>query len=321
MGETKRRRFLIGVGALLAASVGAWAQQAKKTRIGMLFASNPEPGRRLILEGLRKLGYVDGQNIQVEFRSADGKPGLLPGLAAELVRLKVDVILAVATPAVHAAKQATNQIPIVMAPAGDPVGTGLVASLARPGGNVTGLSATTAESTNKLLEFIRELLPQANRVGVLANPTDPFTKPFLEQIDAAARALKVETRTIMIGGGEEFDAAFAELHKIRAGAVIVQPSLPRQRAIELALQYRLASFSPTPTFPQAGGLLSYSAGYSDMYYEAATYVDKIVKGRKPAELPVQQPMRFELVINLKTAGALGLKIPRRILVLADKLIE
>ena len=257
----------------------------------------------------------------VEVRSAEGKPNFLPALAAKLVRLKVDIIVAFQTPAVQAAKQATNTIPIVMAPAGDPVGTGLVASLARPGGNVTGASSTTAEVAAKTLELIREIRPAARSVAVLANVADPFTKPLLEQIQSAGRLLGIEIRPAMVRGPEEFDAAFAEWVKARVDAVIIQPSLPRKRAIDLALKHRLLSASPTRLFVEAGGLISYAASPRDNSRKAATYVDKILKGAKPADLPVEQPTKFELVVNLKTAKALGLKIPETILFRADRVIE
>jgi putative ABC transport system substrate-binding protein len=299
------------------------AQQAKVPRIGVLVAGNPDPGPfwRLFQEGLRGLGYIEGQNILFEFRSAGGKVNLLPDLAAELVRLKVDIIVVWQTPTARAARQATDEIPIVMADVGDPVGTGLVASLARPGGNVTGLAGVTAELAGKSVELIRAMMPSAIRVAVLLNSTDPFRKPFLEQIQLASRTLGVSIQPIMIGGGEELDIAFARMSKERIDAVIVQPSLPTKRAAELALKHRLAAVSVPRWFAEEGGLMSYSAKLADLYRQAASYVDKILKGAKPADLPVMQPTTFELVINLKTAKVIGLTIPPSVLARADEVIQ
>jgi putative ABC transport system substrate-binding protein len=311
---------------MLIGGAAAWplatrAQPTKVPRLGVLLVANREPFSRLFWEGLRELGYIDGQNIQIEFRSAEGKLNLLPELAAELVRLKVDIIVASETPSVQAAKRATNKIPIVMAPSGDPVGTGLIANLARPGGNVTGLSAATAELAGKSLELIREILPSASRVAALADPTNPFTKPFLEQIQIAAQTIGIKIEVIMVRGTEEFDAAFAEMDRKRIEAVIVQPTLPRGRIVDLVQKHRLPAVSGNRAFADAGGLMSYSASLADRYRNAAPYVDKILKGAKPADLPVQQPTKFELVINLKAAKALGLTVPPTLLARADEVIE
>ena len=280
-----------------------------------------EPFWSLFLAGLRDLGYVDGRNILIESRSGEGRLQALPDLAAELVGLTVDIIVASETPAVQAAKQATKEIPIVMSPSGDPVGTGLIVSLARPGGNVTGLSAATAELAGKSLELIREILPSARRVAALADPKNPFTKPFMEQIELVAGALAIEIRPHMVRGAEEFDAAFSQMAGQQVDAVIVQPTLPRERAVALSLKHRLPAISGNRAFPEAGGLLSYAASLADRYRGSAAYVDKILKGSKPAELPVQQPTKFELVINLRTAKALGLTIPQTLLARADEVIE
>lgn len=319
-----RRKLLValGAGALAAPFVSFAQQQGKVWRVGFLSAA---PGfasfAAAFRQGLRELGYSDGKNILIELRSAEGKPGLLPGMAADLVRLKVDVIVAVQTPAVQAAKQATSAIPIVMAPAGDPVGTGLIASLARPGGNVTGVSNTGAELSAKNLEIIREILPSVRSMAILANATDPYTKTFLGQIELAGRTLGIKLQTFMIRGEEELVAAFAEMGRARVHAVIVQPSLPRQRAVDLALKHRLPAVSPSGTFAEAGGLMGYAANAAHLQHAAAVYVDKILKGAKPADLPVQQPTQFELVVNMKTAKALGLTIPQSILIRADKVIQ
>ncbi len=275
----------------------------------------------LFHKGLREHGYVDGQNIQIEFRSADGKSNLLPDLAAELVRLNVDMIVAVQTPCVQAAKRATKEIPIVMAPAADPLGTGLVDSLARPGGNVTGSSFMTAEIQGKNLQFIRDTLPSTRRVTFLGDVTDAMAKPFLYQIQLSARNLSLEVLPIMVRRDAEFDAAFAEMKREKVDAVIVQPSLPRNRIADLALKYQMPSISPNRGFPEAGGLMSYAGSLQEVYRRTADYVDKILRGAKPANLPVEQPTKFELVLNMRTAKALGLQVPQSVLLRADQLIE
>jgi putative ABC transport system substrate-binding protein len=318
----RRRVFVILLGGAAAWPLSALAQpRGRNPVIGYLIPANPEPVFGYFKEGLQKLGYVEGRNIQIEFRSAAGKPERLAGLAAELVRLNVDILVAAQTPAITAAKQATSQIPIVMAGAGDPVGTGLIASLARPGGNITGISATTAELGGKLLEFIREVRPSARRVAVLVNATDPFGKPFLEQLQTAARTIKLEISPTMIRETSELSAAFPDMVKRRTDVVIVQGSLQRRIAAEMALKHRLPAVALTGTFPDEGGLMSYSANVADLHRETAIYVDKILKGAKPADLPVQQPTKFELVVNLKTAKALGITVPQSILVRADRVIE
>lgn len=237
------------------------------------------------------------------------------------MRLNVDVIVTFLTPAALAARQATKTIPIVMAAAADPVGSGLVASLARPGGNVTGMSSATSELAAKNLELLREILPSARRIAVLANAADPFSKTFLEQNELAARTNGIELQTIIIRGGDSLDAAFEEMAKARSDAVIVQPTLPRQRVVELATQHRLASAAPVQGFADLGGLLAYTQSITDRDRQAARYVDRILKGAKPGDLPVLRPTKFELVINLKTAKRIGLKIPPGVLARADRVIE
>ena len=318
-----RRRDFIKV---IAGSPATWplaarAQQPKLPRIGILIPANLEPFWNVFQQGLREHDYIEGQTIQVEFRSAEGKPNLLRELADELVRLKVDIIVASQTPAVTAARQATTEIPIVMAPAGDPVGTGLISSLARPGGNITGLSSTTAELGAKTLELIRDVLPSTRRVAVLANAVDPFSRPFSELIEDGGRTLGIAIQTIKVRRVEEFDTAFAAMDKERADAVIVQPSLPRKPALDLALKHRLPTIGATPLLPREGGLMSYSGAQNDTYRRAAFYVDRLLKGAKPADLPVEQPTRYELIVNLKTAKALGITIPTTVLVRADEVIE
>ena len=302
------------------------AQQTKVPRIGVLLLADPELVQSWFREGLRDVGLIDGQNIHVDYRSAAGQVDRLTALATELVRLKVDVIVAQATPAVQAAKRATTEIPIVMAPAGDPVGTGLVASLGRPSGNVTGLSTTSADLGGKLLELIREVRPSITHVAVLvhSNPTDPFARSFLEQIKAASGRVGVVIRAAVVGGNEELDNAFMAMAKERAGALVIQPILATKRAADLALKQRLPSITSgvsARAFPELGGLMSYGANPAEYYRRAAVYVDKILKGAKPADLPVEQPTRFDLIINMKTAHTLGLTIPPSLVLRADHLIQ
>ena len=316
-----RREFIMLLGGAAACPLAARAQQPKLPKIGILIPANPEPFWNEFQQGLREHDYIEGQTIQFEFRSAEGKPDLLRGLADELVRLKVDIIVASQTPAVTAARQATTEIPIVMAPAGDPVGTGLISSLARPGGNITGLSSTTAELGAKTLELIRDVLPSTRRVAVLANAVDPFSRPFSELIEDGGRTLGIAIQTIKVRRVEELDAAFAAMDKERADAVIVQPSLPRKPALDLALKHRLPAIGATPLLPREGGLMSYSGAQTDTYRRAAFYIDRILKGAKPADLPVEQPTRYELIVNLKTAKALGLTVPPTLLARADEVIE
>jgi putative tryptophan/tyrosine transport system substrate-binding protein len=218
-------------------------------------------------------------------------------------------------------KQATHEIPIVMAETGDPVGTGLVASLPRPGGNVTGMAAVTAELAGKTVQLIRDMLPAARRVTALANATDPFSKPFLEQIKLGGEATGTTINPVRISSPEEFETAFASMDKDRPDAVIVQPSLPSKRAAELALKHRVPAVSVSRWFAEEGGLMAYSARYIDLFRKAAVYVDKIFKGAQPADLPVEQPTHFALVINMKTAKALGIDVPESLLTRADEVIE
>jgi putative ABC transport system substrate-binding protein len=310
-------------GAAVAWPLAARAQQPKVPTIGALVIGNIDPEQfwREFRQGLRDLGYVEGQNIRFEFRSAEGHLDRLPELAAELVRLKVDVIVTWFTPTALAAKQATHEIPIVMAETGDPIGMGLVASLPRPGGNVTGMASVAAELSGKCVQLIRDMLPSARRVTALANATDPFSKPFLEQIKLGGEATGTTINAIEVGSSKEFETAFDRMEQDRPDAVIVQPSLPTKRAAELALEHRVPAVSVPRWFAEEGGLMSYSAKYVELFRQAAVYVDKILKGTQPADLPVEQPTHFELVINLKTARALGLEIPPMLLGRADVVIE
>jgi len=317
----KRRKFIAAFGVAAFWPVAARAQQPKTVTIGILVPGNldPTPFLSVFKEELRRLGYLEGQNLQFEFRTAKGKIDTLPGLAAELVGARADVIVTWLTPAVRAAKQATSQIPIVMAGAGDPVATGVVASLVRPGGNITGMAGVTAELAGKNVELIREMLPSAKRLAVLCNAVDLFTKPFLAQIEGAASGAGFELDRIMVNGNDELETSFPRMDGV--DAVIVQPSLPTKRAAELALQARLPAASPIEGFAREGGLISYAGRSSDQYRLAAAYVDKILKGSKPADLPVQLPTQFDLKINLKTAKAIGLMVPPTMLARADEVIE
>src|ERR1700680_106733 len=320
-----RRREFIGLlgGAAAVRPLAAYAQQPTMPTIGALGIGNinPEQFWREFRQGLRDLGYVEGQNIRFEFRSAEGHLDRLPELAAELVRLKVDIIVTWFTPTALAAKQATREIPIVMAETGDPIGTGLVASLPRPGGNVTGMASVTVERAGKSVHLIRDMLPSARRVTVLVNATDPFSKPFLEQIKLGGEATGTTINPVRISSSEELETAFASMEKDRPDAVIVQPSLPSKRAAELALKHRVPAVSVPRWFAEEGGLMSYSARFADLYRKAAVYVDKILKGAQPADLPVEQPTHFELIINMKTAKALGIDVPPTLLARADVVIE
>jgi putative ABC transport system substrate-binding protein len=313
--------------------VAAEAQQAAKiARIGYL-GPNPAASAaphlpEAFLQGLRDLGYVEGRNVVIEYRSAEGKYERLPALAADLVALKVDVIVVTSTPAALAAKQATRTIPIVLAWAGDPVGSGLVTSLARPGGNVTGLSVLLPELVGKRLELLTQAVPGVSRVAALWHPGDyaeRTDKDMLKEADVAARALGVRLQVVEARGPEDFDRAFSDMTRARADAVTVQSTnvffIERRRLVDLAAMNRLPAMYLTREFVDAGGLMSYGPNVADLFRRAATYVDKILKGAKPADLPVEQPTKFELVINLKTAKALGLTIPQSVLARADQVVE
>jgi putative ABC transport system substrate-binding protein len=331
MGRVQRRDFLIAAGALLAAPLAAEAQQAAKAaRVGFL-SSNLAGDRRSpkeFLQGLRDLGYVEGRNVVIESRDAEGKLDRLPELAAELVALKVDVIVAPSTPAALSAKQATRTVPIVFAGAADPVTDGLVTSLARPGANVTGLSNLAAELVGKRLEQLKQAVPGASRVAVLwqsggsGGSTD---KDMLKAAEVAAQALGVRLQFVEARGPGEFDRAFSDMIRARADALTVLPVAmffsERRRLVDLAAKNRLPTAYPSRGYVDVGGLVAYGANLADLLRRTATYVDKILKGAKPADLPVEQPTKFELVINLKTAKDLGLTIPQSVLARADDLIQ
>ena len=328
------RRAFIGTlaGGLLAAPRASEAQQAAKiARIGLLagnLAASPPHVLGAFLQGLRDLGYVEGRNVVIEYRDAEGRFERLPALAAELVALKVDVILAPPTLNALAAKQATTAIPIVFIGAADPVQSGLVTSLARPGGNVTGLSALTPELVSKCLELLKQAVPGVSQVAVLWQPGfqgERTEKDMLTRVEVAARALGVRLHFVEAQGPADFDKAFSDMTRVRAGALTVLTSsmffAERRRLVDLAAKNRLPAVYTWREFVDAGGLMSHGPDLADMWRRAATYVDKILKGAKPGDLPVEQPTKFELVINLKTAKALGLTIPQSVLGRADEVIQ
>ena len=320
----RRRGVLaLAVGITLFGSAAGVAQRAKVPTIGVLVIDKPDPSATLqrFREELRKLGYVEGRNIHIEVRSAEGNLDRLPALAAELVRDKVDVIAALFTPAVLAAKGATSVIPIVMLGAGDPVGMGIVASLARPGGNITGMAGQTPELAAKQVELLKEALPGLRRIAALCNAADPFSQPFLAQIESAGKAQGVEIVPVEVTAAPSLDAAFPAMVSKKVEAVIVQPSLPPAHAARLALRYRIPAVSPNGPFAGDGGLMSYSNDPAEPPRLAANFIDKILKGAKPGDLPVEQPLRLELIINLKTAKTLGLTLSPSLLTQADEVIE
>jgi putative ABC transport system substrate-binding protein len=318
--ELRRREFITLLGGAAAWPLAARAQQPERIRqIGLLLVAGPEP-LGPFREALGQHGYVEGRNLHIEVRSAHGEEARLSELAAELVRGRVEVIVAVQTPAAHAAKIATRDIPIV-AMAGDPIATGLVTNLARPDGNITGFSATAAEAAAKSLELIRETIPAASRVGILGNADDPFVNPFLQQIQNGARAVLLATYPIVVRRDDELNEAFATIARERADAIVIQGSLPVKLTADLAIKYGLPSLSTQKSAVQAGILMSYSASLEERARIIAGYVNQILKGSKPADLPIQQPTKYELTINLKTARALGLEVPPTLLARADEVIE
>ena len=320
----KRREFITLLGGVAAAwPVMAHTQQAKLPTIGVLVLGSPPPEAFLkgLRDALRDVGYTEDRNIRLEIRNSEGKADLLTEGAAELIRLKVDIIVAFQTPAAAAAKQATGEIPIVMALVGDPVGAGLVASYAQPGGNVTGTAAGSTEVAGKTVELIREVLPSARRFAVLANETDPFTKPFLAAIGLAAGSAGMEMETVMARPGLPLDEAFESIAAKRVNAVVIQGSMVRKEAVELTMKHRLPAFGISRELPATGGLMGYFANFAEMYRDTAVYIDKILKGAKPSDLPVNFPTKFELVINLKAAKVLGLVVPPTLLARADEVIE
>ena len=323
--------ILIAVLAMLATPpLDAEAQPARKVpRVGYLNASSAASATSAVeafRQGLRELGYVEGRNIVIEYRWADGGFDRLPALAAELARLPVDVIVAPNTLAALAARKATGTIPIIHVVAGDPVGSGLVASLARPGGNVTGLSLfPTLEIGGKQLALLKEAFPTVKHVAVLANPANPPTAGLVRETELAARSLGLQLRVVQVRESKELDDAFASMKKDRVPALSVIPDPlvndNRGRIVAFAATNRLPAIYPYRTFVDAGGLMSYGVDLTELSRRAATYVDRILKGAKPADLPIEQPTKFEFVVNLKAANALGLTIPPSLLLRADHVIR
>jgi len=317
---------------LLSASLGTAAAQPREKvpRVGYITAgSHADQGRQRRFEafrqGLRDLGYSEGQNIAIESRWAEGRDDRYPTLAADLVRLKVDVIVAVGGAASKAAQQATRTIPIVMSLVNDPLGSGLVPSLARPGGNVTGISLMAPDLVGKQLEVLREMVPKVSRMALLRNPANPASVPQLREAEAAALALGVRLQTLEARVPQEIDSAFAAMTRERAGALVVLTDSiftnQRRQIAELAAERRLPAVYGNSEHAEAGGLVAYSANFLDLERRAATFVDKILKGAKPGDLPVEQPTKLELVINLRAAKAIGLTIAPSLLQRADQIID
>jgi len=315
--------------ALLSTAPFAEARQTKKVpRIGFLGNSTDALEENLVgpfREGLRDLGYVEGRNILIEYRWAEGMYERFPTLIAELIALKVELIVTAGTPAALAVKKATTSIPLVIIAVGEPVATGLVASLARPGGNITGLTSIAPEMEGKRLELLREVIPKLSHFAVLWNPASPVQVILEKEVQAAAQVLRMKVLSLGVRAPKELDNAFAAILRERPGALLVLADRlflhHRTRIMDFAAQHRLPGVHAYQELVEAGGLMSYGPSYPDMHRRAATYVDKILKGTKPADLPVERPMKFELVINLKTARQLGLTIPQSVLYRADKVIK
>jgi putative ABC transport system substrate-binding protein len=326
-GHMRRREFITIIGGGAAAwSFAASAQQPERMRrIGVLSPGSDESALFWLHDDLRDLGWLEGKNVVFERRFAENRPERLDEFAAELVRLNVDVIVATGTLGPLAAKRATSTIPIVMTAAGDPLGSGLVASLAQPGGNVTGMSLMAPDLGGKRLELLRELLPRVSKVAVLWNAANPYPAIVFEETQNAGRALGIDVRSLEVRGPDDFDGAFAAARQHRPDALIaVEDPLTftyRKRIADFAVTERLPSLHGIIEDVKAGALISYGANLRDLHRRAVSYVDKILKGLKPVDLPVQQPTTFELAINLKTAKALGLAIPPTLLARADEVIE
>ena len=327
---TRRRELLIALGVAALAWAGAVRAQAPSTlrRIGMLSGFSPSgyaPSYQAFRLGLRDLGWVEGKNISIEYRHAEGRHDRLPDLAADLVRLKVDVIVTAATSDALAAQRATKAIPIVMVAAGNPVANGLVESLARPGGNVTGLSQMLQEVSGKRLELLKEVVPKLSRVAVLWNPNSASATLNWKENQQPARQLGIQLFSLEVRSPSELDKAFEAATNVRAGALAILPdpviSTNLERIVDFAAKSRLPSIYQSSEFADAGGLVTYGPDRADLFRRAATYVDKILKGTKPGDLPVEQPTKLELVVNLKTAKAIGITIPQSVLFRADKVIE
>jgi ABC-type uncharacterized transport system substrate-binding protein len=325
-----KKIFCLTLGTMLfALCVPAQAQQPKKVpQIGFLIGGTPSSTvarSESFRQGLRELGYIEGKTIMLEWRYAEGKLDRLPALAAELVRLKTDIIVTSGATPTGAAKQVTSTTPIVMAQDTDPVGSGFVASLARPGGNITGLSSLAPELSGKRLELLKEIVPKLSRVAVLGTSTNPAYAQTLKETELAAKAFRVQLQYLDVRIAGDIDGAFRAAAKDSADAILLLVSLVlnshRPQIIDLAAKNRLPAIYYNPEWAEAGGLMSYGVSFTDLYRRAAMYVDKILKGAKPADLPVEQPTKFEFVINLNTAKQIGLTIPPNVLARADKVIK
>jgi len=328
---TNRRAFIRALaGGLLAAPLAAEAQSAAKiARIGLLtlspLTSQPSPSRVALIQGLRDFGWVEGSNLAIETRSANGKPERLPALTAELVRLKVDVIFAADPVSAAAAKQVTAAVPIVFMTLGDPVAGGLVASLARPGGNLTGCAGMDPELAGKRLELLKQIVPRSTRVALVTNPSNPLNPTHVREAEKAATALGIRLQVVEVRDPDEFERAVAVIAKDRPDALYVlgspNPFSQRARVLGLVERARLPAIWVESTWVTDGGLIGYAPNQPDMFRRGAWYVDRILRGAKPGDLPVEQPTKFELRINLKTAKALGLTIPQSLLQRADEVIQ
>jgi putative tryptophan/tyrosine transport system substrate-binding protein len=324
-----RRAFIVLTSVLIAPLASLGQQQSRIARIGFLAGDSLADHRHRLQtfrDGLHELGYVEGKNLVIEYRWAEGHYERLPSLAAELVRLPVDVIVAVGDPVIFAAKQATSTIPIVMASVGDPVARGFVASLARPGGNITGVSNFAVTLMGKWLELLKEVLPALSQVAVLRNAGNPTHPLFWMEAQRAAPRLGLKLQDAEVRSSDDLDEAFGSVVRARSGAVVVVPDpllagAAEKRVAELALRNRVPMMGTFKEQAELGGLLSYGPDLADNSHRAASYVDKILKGAKPADLPVEQPTKFDLFINLKTAKALGITIPQSVLLRADEVIE
>jgi putative ABC transport system substrate-binding protein len=325
-----RRKLIVALGA----SALAWASavrtqaRAKVARIGLLSSFSPSdtaPWHQAFRQGLSDLGWAEGKNISIEYRFADGRSDRLPDLAADLVHSKVDIIVASVQPDALAARKATRAIPIVMASSSDPVSSGLVESLARPGGNVTGLSQMSIELGGKRLELLKRIVPELSLVAVLWNPQSAASSFYWKEIELPARQLGIQLQSLEVRSPNEFDNAFLDAARASAGALFIMPDpltvTNLKRLADLAAKSRLPSIIHISEFADAGGLMAYGPDRADLYRRAATYVDKILKGAKPGDLPVELPTKFELVINMKTAKAIGITIPQSVLLRADRVIE
>jgi putative ABC transport system substrate-binding protein len=321
----RRREFITLLGGAAAWPIAARAQQAGIYRVGWLDPGSTLTFTRAFIDALRELGWIEEKNVAFEFRYAENHLKRLPEFAAELVRLKVDVIVAVGTLGPLAAKGATNTIPIVMTAAGDPLGSGLIASLAHPGGNITGMSLMAPDLGGKRLELLKEILPHLSRVSVLWNAANPYSALVFKETQAAGQKLSIQVESLEVRGPDDFDGAFETVKQQPSDALItVEDPLTfthRNRIADVAMGDKLPSLYGLREFVSAGGLIPYGANLTDLYARAAGYVDKILRGAKPADLPVQQPTKFELVINLKTAKVLGLTVPLIMQMTADDVIE